>query len=156
MFKRRYVFMTEVLTILSVCHCNWYVICNENTRLKGERQVHQNPFVSIFKRQDLIFCFSFLFLKRTSRWQHLTFTISFCNHNSNSILGFREMKQNQRAFWAQAMRTWQDKKRNRLLTSHQWWVLGATTRATTELTPPVQLVFVTPGLALSSTAGTQF
>lgn len=28
------------------------VICNENTGLKVEKQVHQNPVLSIFKHQD--------------------------------------------------------------------------------------------------------
>lgn len=159
MFNRQYVLVTEGLTIASVCNCNWYVICNGNIRLKVERLVHQNPVLkfSIFKHQDLTACFSSLFLKkRTSRGQHPTFTISSCNHNSNRFLGFIRMKQNQRAFWVQALRTWQDKNRNRLLISHRWWLLGATTRAATEFTPPVRLVFVTPGPALSSTPRTLF
>lgn len=158
MFKRQYILLTEGLTIASVCNCNWYVIFNESTGLKMKRQALQNPLsFPFFKHQDYIFCFSSLCLKKkTSRGQPLTFNDQFLQPPSNSFSSFVRMKQNQRAFWVQALRTWQDKKRNRLLTSHQWWLLGATTRATTELTPPVQLVFITPGLALSSTPQEHF
>lgn len=47
MFKRQhYVFLTVVLTVVSICKSNWCEIHNENVGLKVERQVPKNPFLN--------------------------------------------------------------------------------------------------------------